>query len=141
MAATILDGNKIAAVIRAEVASEVKSMTSAGMRPGLAVILVGHNPASEIYVRGKVKSCEEVGIYSEQLTPPDTISTEELLDLVLRLNRRDDIDGILVQLPLPPQVDSKKILMAVDPAKERWLPFHPETGVGTVHPGGHHADP
>ena len=118
MAATILDGNKIAAEIRAEVASEVKSLTSAGMRPGLAVILVGHNPASEIYVRGKVKSCEEVGIYSEQLTPPDTISTEELLDLVLRLNRRDDIDGILVQLPLPPQVDSKKILMAVDPAKD-----------------------
>src|ERR1700675_1587939 len=118
MAATILDGNKIAAEIRAEVASEVKSMTSAGMRPGLAVILVGHNPASEIYVRGKVKSCEEVGIYSEQLTPPDTISTEELLELVLQLNRRDDIDGILVQLPLPPQVDSKKILMAVDPAKD-----------------------
>ena len=65
MAATILDGNKIAAEIRAEVASEVKDMTAAGIRPGLAVILVGHNPASEIYVRGKVKSCEEVGIYSE----------------------------------------------------------------------------
>ena len=118
MAATILDGNKIAAEIRAEVASEVKSMTAAGMRPGLAVILVGHNPASEIYVRGKVKSCEEVGIYSEQLTPPDTISTAELLDLVLQLNRRDEIDGILVQLPLPAQVDAKKVLMAVDPAKD-----------------------
>src|ERR1700675_358978 len=118
MAASILDGNKIAAVIRAEVASEVKSMAEAGMRPGLAVILVGHNPASEIYVRGKVKSCEEVGIYSEKLTPPDTISTEELLELVLQLNRRDEIDGILVQLPLAPQVDSKEILMAVDPAKD-----------------------
>ena len=118
MAATILDGNKIAAEIRAEVASEVKEMAAAGLRPGLAVVLVGHNPASEIYVRGKVKSCEEVGIYSEKLTPPDTISTEELLDLVLELNRRDEIDGILVQLPLPPQVDSKKILMAVDPAKD-----------------------
>ncbi len=118
MAATILDGNKIAAEIRAEVASEVKDMTAAGLRPGLAVVLVGHNPASEIYVRGKVKSCGEVGIYSEQLTPPDTISTQELLDLVLELNRRDEIDGILVQLPLPPQVDSKKILMAVDPAKD-----------------------
>src|SRR4029077_13761606 len=90
----------------------------AGMRPGLAVILVGHNPASEIYVRGKVKSSEEVGIYSEQITPADSISTEELLELVLGLNRRDEIDGILVQLPLPPQIDSKKILMAVDPAKE-----------------------
>ncbi len=116
--ATILDGNKIAAEIRAEVASEVKDMAAAGIRPGLAVILVGHNPASEIYVRGKVKSCEEVGIYSEKLTPPDTISTSDLLELVLELNRRDEIDGILVQLPLPPQVDSKKILMAVDPAKD-----------------------
>src|SRR5713226_4621212 len=118
MAANILDGNKIAAEIRAEVASEVKDMTLVGLRPGLAVILVGHNPASEIYVRGKVKSCGEVGIYSEELTPPDTISTPELLELVLELNRRDEIDGILVQLPLPSQIDSKKILMAVDPAKD-----------------------
>jgi methylenetetrahydrofolate dehydrogenase (NADP+)/methenyltetrahydrofolate cyclohydrolase len=118
MAAIILDGNRIAAEIRAEAASEVQGLTAAGMRPGLAVILVGHNPASEIYVRGKVKSCEEVGIYSEQLTPPDTISTPELLELVQRLNRRDEVDGILVQLPLPPQVDAKKILMAVDPAKD-----------------------
>ena len=118
MAAIILDGNRIAAEIRSEVASEVKGLTAAGIRPGLAVILVGHNPASEIYVRGKVKSSEEVGIYSEQLTPPDTISTEELLELVLQLNRRDEIDGILVQLPLPAQVDSKRILMAVDPGKD-----------------------
>ncbi len=118
MAATFLDGNKIAAEIRAEVAAEVKEMTAAGVRPGLAVILVGHNPASEIYVRGKVKNCGEVGIYSEQIAPPDTISTAELLELVLELNRRDEIDGILVQLPLPAQVDSKKILMAVDPGKD-----------------------
>jgi methylenetetrahydrofolate dehydrogenase (NADP+) / methenyltetrahydrofolate cyclohydrolase len=116
--AAILDGNKIAGEIRTEVTSEVKILTAAGMRPGLAVILVGHNPASEIYVRGKVKSSEEVGIYSEQITPADSISTEELLELVLGLNRRDEIDGILVQLPLPPQIDSKKILMAVDPAKD-----------------------
>lgn len=118
MAAKILDGNKIASDIRGEVASEVKAMTAAGMRPGLAVILVGNNPASEIYVRGKVKSCEELSIYSEKHTPPDTISTEKLLDLVHDLNRRDEIDGILVQLPLPAQVDSKKVLMAVDPAKD-----------------------
>ena len=118
MAATILDGLKIASEIRAEVASEVKAMAASGIRPGLAVILVGHNPASEIYVRGKVKSSEEVGIYSEQITPPDSISTEELLALVTDLNRRDEIDGILVQLPLPSQVDSKKILMAVDPRKD-----------------------
>jgi methylenetetrahydrofolate dehydrogenase (NADP+)/methenyltetrahydrofolate cyclohydrolase len=118
VAAIILDGNKIGAEIRAEVASEMKNLIAAGMRPGLAVILVGHHPASEIYVRGKVKSCEEVGIYSEKLTPPDTISTQDLLELVRRLNQRDEIDGILVQLPLPAQVDSKKILMAVDPAKD-----------------------
>jgi len=118
MAATLLDGNKIANEIRAEVAAEVRTLSAAGVRPGLAVILVGKNPASEIYVRGKVKSSEEVGIYSEKFTPADSITTEELLELVLELNRRDEIDGILVQLPLPPQVDSKKILMAVDPAKD-----------------------
>ena len=118
MAAIILDGNRIAGEIRAEVALEVKTMTAAGIRPGLAAILVGNNPASEIYVRGKMRSSEEVGIYSEKHTPPDTISTQELLELVADLNRRDEIDGILVQLPLPPQVDAKKILMAVDPAKD-----------------------
>jgi methylenetetrahydrofolate dehydrogenase (NADP+)/methenyltetrahydrofolate cyclohydrolase len=118
MAAIILDGNKIASEIRAEVASEVKAMAAAGMRPGLAVILVGHNPASEVYVRGKVKSSGELGIYSEQHAPPETVSTEELLELIADLNRRDEIDGILVQLPLPPQVDAKKVLMAVDPAKD-----------------------
>ena len=118
MAATILDGNKIAAEIRAEVAAEAKSLAEAGMRPGLAVVLVGHNPASEIYVRGKVKSSEEVGLYSEKHTPPETATTTDLLALVEDLNRRDEIDGILVQLPLPPQVDSKKVLMAVDPAKD-----------------------
>ena len=118
MAATILDGNKIAAEIRAEVAAEAKALAEAGMRPGLAVVLVGHNPASEIYVRGKVKSSEEVGIYSEKHTPPETATTADLLALVEDLNRRDEIDGILVQLPLPRQVDSKKVLMAVDPAKD-----------------------
>src|SRR5206468_12887607 len=118
MSAIDLDGNKIGAQIRAEVASEVKTLTAAGMRPGLAVILVGHNPASEIYVRGKVKSSQEVGIYSEKHAPPDTISTQALVDLVVDLNRRDQIDGILVQLPLPPQVDAKKVLMTVDPAKD-----------------------
>ena len=118
MAAIILDGNKIAGEIRAEVASEVRAMTAAGVRPGLAVVLVGHNPASEVYVRGKVKSSGEVGIYSEQHTPPETVSTEELLELIADLNRRDEIDGILVQLPLPPQVDAKKVLLAVDPAKD-----------------------
>jgi methylenetetrahydrofolate dehydrogenase (NADP+)/methenyltetrahydrofolate cyclohydrolase len=118
VAAIILDGKKIADAILAEVASEVKAMTAAGVRPGLAVVLVGHNPASEVYVRGKVKSSGEVGIYSEQHTPPETVSTEELLEVIADLNRRDEIDGILVQLPLPPHVDAKKVLLAVDPAKD-----------------------
>src|ERR1700680_2655746 len=118
MAATILDGSKIAQDIRREVSAELKTMAAAGVRPGLAVVLVGHNPASEIYVRGKVKACEEVGIHSEKLTPPESVTTPELLALIDDLNRRDDIDGILVQLPLPAHVDAKKILMAVDPAKD-----------------------
>ncbi len=118
MAAIILDGNKIAAEIRAEVATEVRALTAAGMPPGLAVILVGHNPASEVYVRGKVKSSGEVGIYSEQHTPLESASTEELIELIAGLNQRDEIDGILVQLPLPARVDTKKVLMAVDPAKD-----------------------
>jgi methylenetetrahydrofolate dehydrogenase (NADP+)/methenyltetrahydrofolate cyclohydrolase len=118
MPATILDGTKIANDIRGEVAAKVKTMAAAGVRPGLAAVLVGSNPASEIYVRGKVKACEELGIYSEQHTPPESATTEDLLVLVDDLNGRDDIDGILVQLPLPPQVDAKKVLMAVDPAKD-----------------------
>src|SRR5580658_9996217 len=118
MAAITLDGNKMAGEIRAEVASEVRAMTATGVRPGLAVVLVGHNPASEVYVRGKVKSSGEIGIYSEQHTPPETVSTEELLELIADLNRRDEIDGILVQLPLPAHVDAKKVLLAVDPAKD-----------------------
>src|SRR5438552_1689816 len=79
---------------------------------------VGHDPASEIYVRGKVKACAELGIYSEKLTPPETISTAELLRIVQELNSRPEIDGILVQMPLPPQVDSKKVLLAVSPEKD-----------------------
>jgi methylenetetrahydrofolate dehydrogenase (NADP+) / methenyltetrahydrofolate cyclohydrolase len=118
MPAKILDGTKIANDIRNEVAAEVKAMTAVGVRPGLAVVLVGHNAASEIYVRGKVKACEQVGIYSEQITPAESASTEELVALIEQLNRRAEVDGILVQLPLPTPVDAKKVLMAVDPAKD-----------------------
>jgi methylenetetrahydrofolate dehydrogenase (NADP+) / methenyltetrahydrofolate cyclohydrolase len=118
MSARILDGTRIANDIRTEVAAEVRAMASAGVRPGLAVVLVGHNPASEIYVRGKVKASEQIGVYSEQHTPPETATTAALLALVHALNHRDEIDGILVQLPLPAHVDAKKVLMAVDPAKD-----------------------
>src|SRR3954452_518219 len=118
MPAAILDGNKIAAEIRSEVAADVKALSAAGIRPGLAVVLVGHNSYSEIYVHGKVKSSGEVGLYSQKLTPADSVTTAELLAIIEDLNRRDEIDGILVQLPLPPQVDSKKVLLAVDPDKD-----------------------
>jgi methylenetetrahydrofolate dehydrogenase (NADP+)/methenyltetrahydrofolate cyclohydrolase len=116
--ATILDGNKIAAQIKAEAGEAVQKLTAAGRRPGLAVILAGHNPASEIYVRNKVKTCQQLGMLSEHLTPPDTVTTDELLQMVQILNQRDEIDGILVQLPLPPQVDAKKVLLAVAPEKD-----------------------
>src|ERR1700746_3711248 len=108
MSATILDGNKIAAEIRTEATAGVKAMSGGGGRAGLAVVLAGNNPASEIYVRGKVKSSEEVGIYSEKHTPDEDVSTHELLALIHDLNRPNDIDGTLMQQPSPPQVHSKK---------------------------------
>jgi methylenetetrahydrofolate dehydrogenase (NADP+) / methenyltetrahydrofolate cyclohydrolase len=118
MAARILDGTKIASEIRVEVTSQVKALSASGVRPGLAVVLVGHNPASEVYVRGKVKSSEEVSLYSDQHTLAESTTTEELLALIADLNRRNEIDGILVQLPLPAHVDAKKVLLAVDPNKD-----------------------
>lgn len=114
----ILDGAAIAAAIKQEVAEEVKLLAALGIRPGLAVVLVGHVAASEIYVRGKAQTCAELGIFSEVVTPPEDVTTQEMLDLVASLNDRDDIDGILIQLPLPPQVDTKALLDAVSPSKD-----------------------
>ena len=114
----ILDGVAIANEIKAEVGAEVGALGERGIRPGLAVVLVGHVPASEIYVRSKVKTCGELGIYSEMLTPPETVTTEELLAIVADLNARDEIDGILIQLPLPKHVDTKRLLEAVVPEKD-----------------------
>jgi len=118
MSARILDGNKMAAEIRGEVAAEVRALAASGVRPGLAVVLVGNHPASEVYVRGKVKSSEEIGLYSEMYKPVESATTEELLALIANLNGREEIDGILVQLPLPGRVDAKKVLLAVSPAKD-----------------------
>ncbi len=114
----ILDGAAIAAQIKQEVAEEVQALAAQGIRPGLAAVLVGHVPASEIYVRSKVQTCADLGLYSDLLTPPDTVTTEEMLDVVRSLNDRDDIDGILIQLPLPKQVDTKVLLDAVSPDKD-----------------------
>ncbi len=114
----VLDGAAIAAAIKKEVAEEVRALAARGVKPGLAAVLVGHVPASEIYVRSKVQACAELGLYSDLITPPDTVTTEEMLALVAQLNARDDVDGILIQLPLPAQVDAKALLDAVDPAKD-----------------------
>jgi len=129
----VLDGVVIASEIKAEVNREVAELASRGIRPGLAVILVGEVPASQIYVRSKVKTCGELGIYSEMLTPPESITTEEMLALVADLNSRDDIDGILIQLPLPKHVDTKRLLEAVSPDKDV-DGFHP-VNVGRLQSG------
>jgi methylenetetrahydrofolate dehydrogenase (NADP+)/methenyltetrahydrofolate cyclohydrolase len=115
---TVLNGTEIAAAIKQEVAGEVKALTARGIRPGLAAVLVGNVPASHIYVSSKVKSCEELGIFSDLITPPETVTTEEMLELVAELNAREDIDGILIQLPLPKHVDAKRLLDAISPDKD-----------------------
>ena len=114
----VLDGTAIAAEIKAEVAEEVKRLKEKGIVPGLAAVLVGHVPASEIYVRSKVKTCAELGLFSEMITPDESVTTEEMLALVADLNAREDIDGILIQLPLPDHVDAKRLLDAVMPEKD-----------------------
>lgn len=115
---TVLDGVAIAAAIKQEVAEDVRALAAQGVRPGLAAVLVGQVSASEIYVRSKVQTCAELGLFSDLITPPDTVTTEEMLDVVAALNARDDIDGILVQLPLPKQVETKVLLDAVLPEKD-----------------------
>jgi methylenetetrahydrofolate dehydrogenase (NADP+) / methenyltetrahydrofolate cyclohydrolase len=118
MTARILDGLKIRDQIFAELKDEVRLLTAAGVRPGLAAVLVGENPASQMYVKSKIAACAEIGLSSALLTPPATASTLEMLAVVEDLNRDSNVDGILIQLPLPPQVDTKRILEAVDPAKD-----------------------
>src|SRR5277367_6648399 len=129
----VLDGIAIAGQIKAEVAVEVQALVARGITPGLAVILVGEVPASQIYVRSKVKTCGELGIFSEMLTPPETITTDEMLDLIAALNAREDIDGILIQLPLPKHVNTKRLLEAVSPDKDV-DGFHP-MNVGRLQSG------
>lgn len=118
MSARILNGNAIRDQIYSELAGAIATLAAAGVRPGLAAVLVGDNPASKLYVNSKIAACQKLGLASFLLTPPASITTAELLGVIDELNGRDDVDGILVQMPLPPQVDAKRILDAVDPSKD-----------------------
>jgi methylenetetrahydrofolate dehydrogenase (NADP+) / methenyltetrahydrofolate cyclohydrolase len=119
LAAKVIDGKAVAAEVRARVAKEVEGLSrELGRPPGLATVLVGEDPASAIYVRRKREACEEVGIRSFHHEPPGTIAQQELLDLVAELNGDDDVDGILVQLPLPDGLDAGAVINALDPAKD-----------------------
>jgi methylenetetrahydrofolate dehydrogenase (NADP+)/methenyltetrahydrofolate cyclohydrolase len=116
--ARLIDGKAIAARLRAEVAEEVAALKAAGIQPGLAVVLVGEDPASRVYVRNKVSQTAEVGMASFEHRMPDTISQAELLALISRLNADGAVHGILVQLPLPKHIDERTVLRAIDPAKD-----------------------
>jgi methylenetetrahydrofolate dehydrogenase (NADP+) / methenyltetrahydrofolate cyclohydrolase len=117
----ILDG----IAVRNEILARLKPrIAKLKRRPGLAVVLVGHNPASEVYVRSKIKTCGEIDIFSDKLTPPETVTTDELLGVIADLNHRPDIDGILVQMPLPKHVDTRRVLESVAPDKDA-DGFHP----------------
>ncbi len=130
MSAKILDGKWVREQILGELRPRIAKLTASHRPPGLAAVLVGNDPASEIYVRGKIKACVDLGIYSEKLTPPASISTEDLLGIVEGLNQRSEIDGILVQVPLPKQVDTRRVLLAVKPDKDV-DGFHP-VNVGSL---------
>jgi methylenetetrahydrofolate dehydrogenase (NADP+) / methenyltetrahydrofolate cyclohydrolase len=118
MPARILDGQKIRDEIFTELKSEIAKLHAQGIRPGLAAVLVGENPASQVYVRSKIGACEQLGMASWLHTPPAGVSTDYMLQLVRDLNADNNVDGILIQLPLPAQIDSKRVLESVDPAKD-----------------------
>ena len=133
--ATIIDGKKISAEIRAEIAEEVKMMKESGVCPGLAVIIVGENPASQVYVRNKGRACAEVGIYSEFIELPAETTEAELLSKIEELNVREEIHGILVQLPLPKHIDEKAVIAAILPEKD--VDAFSEGNVGKIMIGNH----
>ncbi len=117
--ALVLDGVRVREAIKAECRPRIASLIERiGRAPGLVVILAGSNPASQVYVGSKTRTAAELGIYSETLTPSESVTTDELLAMVAELNARTEVDGILIQLPLPAQVDAARVLMAVDPAKD-----------------------
>ncbi len=121
---TLIDGKAVARKIQEQIAAEVAVLNSRGIKPGLAVIIVGEDPASQVYVNSKERTCKKLGIYSEKYTLPDTTTEAELLALVARLNREPRISGILCQLPLPAHIDTAAIIGAIDPIKDVDA-FHP----------------
>src|SRR4051812_25667444 len=130
MSATIIDGKALAARIRSELATQASELARREARPGLAVVLVGEDPASHVYVRNKTRACAEVGIATFDHRLPATTSEAELLRLVASLNENREVDGILVQLPLPPGIDARRVLLAIDPNKDV-DGFHP-TNLGRL---------
>ena len=134
--AQIIDGKKIAANVKAEVRAEVEKLKAKGAKPGLAVVLVGNNPASRVYVSNKEKDCAECGFASYEYALPQETTEAELLELIAKLNADDTVNGILVQLPLPEQINERTVLHAIDPAKDVDA-FHPEN-VGHIMIGDYH---
>lgn len=116
--AEIIDGKAIAAAVRQDAAAEVRALVEKGIQPGLAVVIVGDDPASRIYVNNKKKACQEIGVYSEEYALPATTTQEELLQLIEKLNKKKDINGILVQSPLPQGLDEKAVVENIDPQKD-----------------------
>lgn len=128
--AAILDGKAVAAKVKAEVAKEVEALKAKGITPGLAVVIVGDDPASRVYVNNKKKDCAQVGIYSEEYALPGSVSQSELIALVEKLNNKKDINGILVQLPLPKPLDEKVVINSISAQKDVDA-FHP-VNVGRI---------
>src|SRR5260221_11176657 len=132
MRARILDGKTLAAAIRLDVKQKVQALARRGLRPGLAVILAGDDPASKVYVRNKARACEEVGVRSQQIDYPASVAQEELMACIRRLNADPAVHAILVQLPLPRQLDAHRVLEAGPPAEN--IPGFPPPNSGPVAP-------
>ncbi len=134
--AKLIDGKAVAAEVRAKVALEVEELSRKGVVPGLAVVIVGDDPASRTYVNNKKKACAQAGIYSEEYALPETTSQEELMTLIQKLNLKKDINGILVQSPLPNALDEEAVVEAINPEKDVDA-FHP-SNVGRIMIGNFH---
>lgn len=137
--AKIIDGKAISAEIREEIKQRTARLVEKGVTPGLAVVLVGDDPASAVYVRNKQRACEQVGFYSEQVILPADTEMAELRAVIERLNADPRVHGILVQLPLPPQLDEREVIMLIDPEKDVDA-FHP-VNVGRIVSGGYRFAP